>query len=237
MTDSIGRAPRTVRFALVLAILGGVAAFALLAVSYDGWIGENDEHVAGWIARDLPSGLEALARPFSWLGGWIGLTAVGIAASLLLIRERSWLDLGFLLTALLGSQLVVSFLKDGFDRARPDAGAAVPLPESGAFPSGHAAAGVAALGAVAVLAAERLPAGRARAWLWAGAGALGIAVGLSRIALNVHFVSDVLAGWCLGFAWLAACLLLRDLLGDALRRRGNLAAEPRGRVTRSRSSA
>jgi undecaprenyl-diphosphatase len=86
----------------------------------------------------------------------------------------------------------------------------VALPDSAAFPSGHATAGVASLGAVAVLAAERLPSQRARALLWSTFVVLGAAVGVSRIVLNVHFVTDVLAGWSLGLAWLAACLLVRD---------------------------
>jgi undecaprenyl-diphosphatase len=69
---------------------------------------------------------------------------------------------------------------------------------------------VASLGAAAVLAAERLPSRRARIGLWAIVIAGGLAVGASRIVLNVHYVTDVLAGWCLGLAWLAACLLVRD---------------------------
>ncbi len=88
----------------------------------------------------------------------------------------------------------------------------MPLPESSSFPSGHAAEGVAGLGALAVLAAERLPDRRARALLWAAVVLAGLAVGLSRIALGVHYVTDVLAGWCFGLAWLAGCLLVRDRL-------------------------
>ena len=61
-----------------------------------------------------------------------------------------------------------------------------------------------------MLLTERLQSRRARAWVWAGTIVLGMAVGLSRIALNVHYVTDVLAGWCFGLAWLAACLLARD---------------------------
>jgi undecaprenyl-diphosphatase len=196
---------------LLLGAIAALAGFVALAVAYGhDPLATLDREVAEWIANELPEAFEWAGRPFSWLGGWIGLTVLGVVASILLVRERAWLDLAFLLTAFLGSQLVVSLLKTWFDRPRPELDSAVPLPESAAFPSGHAGAGAASLGALAVLAAERLPGRRARVWLWSTVAALGIAVGLSRIALNVHYVSDVLAGWCLGLAWLAGCLLVRD---------------------------
>ena len=197
-------------------LAAGVVAFAALAALYDHEpLASVDVDVSKWVATDLPGWVEWVARPLSWLGGWIGLTALGVAAAVVLVHERAWLDLAFFAAAYLGSQLVVALLKEWFDRPRPDMGSAVPLPESASFPSGHATAGVASLGALAVLATERLQSRRARTWLWAAVVVLGVAVGLSRIALNVHYVTDVLAGWCLGLAWLAACLLGRE----ALRRR------------------
>lgn len=207
------------RRGLWILLVAGLAGFAVLALGYeDDPLAALDEDVARWVARDLPVWLEVAARPFSWAGGWIGLSVLGVVVALVLVWERSWLDLAFFVVAVAGSQLAVALLKDGFERPRPDAGSAVPLPESFAFPSAHAAAGAASFGAVAVLVAERLPSARARLWLWAGVVALGIGVGLSRVALNVHYVTDVLAGWCFGLAWLAACLLVRDALGSATRR-------------------
>jgi undecaprenyl-diphosphatase len=204
--------PRTPALVAVLAI--GLVGFVSLAVLYTHEpLRTIDLDVADTIAEDLPTSIESAARPLSWLGGWIGLTTLGVAAVVLLVRERAWLDLGFFLAAYVGSQLiVVPLLKHWFDRPRPDVGSAVPLPDSASFPSGHATAGVASLGALAVLVAERLPSPRARAWLWTAVIVLGVAIGLSRIALNVHYVTDVLAGWCLGLAWLAACLLARDAI-------------------------
>jgi undecaprenyl-diphosphatase len=197
---------------LAVALLA-LAGFALLAAAYPneplaGW----DEGIAEWVAGNVPDWLEWLARPFSWLGGWPGLTVLGIVVVLALARERAWLDVGFFLAAFVGSQVVFPFLKLLFDRERPDIDPAIPLPESSSFPSGHAVAGAACVGAVAVLAAERLPSRRARRWLWAAAAALGLAIGLSRVALGVHYATDVIAGWCLGVVWLAACLLVRDAL-------------------------
>lgn len=204
---------RWMRSALAVLLVAGLVGFVALAATYGrDPLAAIDRETAEWVAMSMPSSAEWLARPLSWLGGWIGLTLLGAVAAAVLVRERAWLDLAFFLTAFLGSQLVVSLLKQGFDRARPDVGSAVPLPDSAAFPSGHATAGAASLGAVAVLLAERLPSRRARAWLWTVIVVLGVAVGLSRIALNVHYVTDVLAGWCLGIAWLAGCLLVRDAI-------------------------
>ncbi len=192
----------------------GVAGFVLLAACFDqDPVAAFDEDVARRVAERVPGWLEALARPFSWIGGWTGIAALCVVVLFVLARERAWLDLAFFATAVLGSQLAVALLKGWFDRPRPSAGSAVPLPESAAFPSGHATAGVAALGAAAVLAAERLPDRRGRVWLWVAVVALGLAIGLSRVILNVHYVTDVLAGWCFGLASLAACLLVRDAVG------------------------
>lgn len=200
---------------LWLLLVAGLVGFVVLALGYEREpLASLDADVAEWVSTDLPSWLEGLARPLSWLGGWIGLTVICVVLAVALVHERAWLDLGFLLATFLGSQLVVAVLKGVFERPRPDAGSAVPLPESFAFPSGHAAGGAASFGAVAVLVAERLPSARARAWLWSIVVVLGVAIGLSRIALNVHYVTDVLAGWCFGLAWLAACLLVRDRLRE-----------------------
>jgi undecaprenyl-diphosphatase len=203
------------RLALVLVLVAGLAGLLVLAAGYDTEpLSSMDEEVAEWVVSSLPNVLELLARPLSWLGGWIGITALTAVAVLLLARERSWLDAAFVLVAVIGSQITVAVMKAWFDRPRPDLGAAVPLPQSASFPSGHATSGVAALGAFTVVLAERLPSRKARRGLWAGAAVLGLAVGLSRIALNVHWVTDVLAGWCLGLAWLSACLLVREWLRE-----------------------
>jgi undecaprenyl-diphosphatase len=197
--------------ALSTVIAMSLVGFVLLAATYEhDPLATVDRETAEWVAASMPSWAECLARPPSWLGGWIGITAIGIALGVVLLRERAWVDLGLLLATFAGSQIVVALLKASFDRPRPDLGSVVALPSSASFPSGHATAGVASLGAAAVLVAERLPSRRARAWLWSVVVIGGVAVGISRIVLNVHYVTDVLAGWCLGLAWLAACLLVRS---------------------------
>jgi undecaprenyl-diphosphatase len=188
-----------------------LAGFVVLAFVYEREpFVSVDSELSEWVYEDMGRWGVWIARPFSWLGGWIGLTILGIVAVVILVRERAIHDLVFFLVAYLGSQVAVAVLKASFDRVRPEIGATTSVPESASFPSGHATSGIASLGALAVLASERLESHRARVWLWVLVVVAGLAVGLSRVALNVHFLTDVLAGWCLGLAWLAGCLLVRE---------------------------
>ena len=199
------------RLALWAALPVGLVGFVVLAVGYEhDPLAAIDREVAEWVAASMPSWAESLARPFSWLGGWIGLTPIAVGLVLLLLLTRRFFDAVWAAVTIGGIQLETAIVKEFFDRPRPHEGSAVPLPSSDSFPSGHASGAVATFAVLAALGVERWPE-RARMF-WSAAAILAIAVGASRVALNVHYLTDVLAGFSLGLAWLAVCLLVRDVL-------------------------
>lgn len=117
----------------------------------------------------------------------------------------------FAAVAVVGSSLLNTAVKAAVDRPRPVFVQPVEQAGYSSFPSGHAQ-GVAV--AVGVLLIVLRPAGRSGArghaarpapWLVALALGWAVLVGLSRVALGVHYVSDVLAGYLLGLAWLTGC--------------------------------
>ena len=147
--------------------------------------------------------------------GWV-LTALTLAAAALL--WRCWLRAGvYLLCAGSGAAVLSPLFKGLFQRARPDA--LMHLDQAGgyAFPSGHSLASATVYGAIAVVAVVCLP--RARVPVVALCVLLVLAIGVSRVYLHVHYLSDVLAGWSLGAAWSVA-------LGPLLLGRTESKAEP-----------
>jgi len=171
-----------------------------------------DDDVSRWVADTVPAGVEWVARIFTWLGGPIGTTVVAAVAVVLLLRASRRGDAAFVVLSLVGITVLVAVLKATYERARPDTGSPVALPHSYSFPSGHAATAVVLYGALGLLLAERASSRlRAAAWLGAAAAA-ALAIGTSRILLNVHFVSDVAAGFAVGLAWLCCCAIVRDVL-------------------------
>lgn len=193
--------------ALVAIVAGGVvlAVLALVVRSTDVLAGIDssaaewgDDHASAW-SRD---GLELVTS----LGEWAPLLVVGAIVVLVeLKRTRSRWVLPFLLVVVFGDKLLTESIKQLVDRARP-AIEPVAATLGPSFPSGHTSTAAAAWAAFALIAGRWW--GR-RAWpALAGIG-VGVAVGVaaSRVLLDVHWLTDVLGGLALGWAWFAACAI------------------------------
>jgi undecaprenyl-diphosphatase len=136
--------------------------------------------------------------PFVW-----SLTVVCAAA---LAARRRWAEVAVLLVGMALTSIGFHEIKDAVDRPRPQGGLADASGSS--FPSGHAAHSVLYVW-LAVTIVLRLRPGMARGAVVVAAGiALTVLVGLSRVYLDVHYFSDVSAGWALGVACFALCTLV-----------------------------
>ena len=111
-------------------------------------------------------------------------------------------------TTIAAGGLIGLLLKLLFGRSRPEFLDPVSSAPGYSFPSGHAM--TAALAAAVLLLmllplTDRLPhRGLIRAVMWTAALAVGVGTGLTRVALGVHWMSDVVGGWTVGIAVVAA---------------------------------
>jgi membrane-associated phospholipid phosphatase len=134
------------------------------------------------------------------------LVLVPVTALVLwLLRRRSGAIL--LLLVVVGGHLMCSLMQVLLHRARPVGVALIPLPDSYSFPSGHATAAFLYFGCLSFIALGEVRSGALRYGLVALFAILGIAVGLSRVYLGVHYFFDVIAGWLLGGAVLVVAML------------------------------
>lgn len=128
-------------------------------------------------------------------------TLIGLLVVVLWVRGARRLALWAAAT-MIGGALIDVVLKDAVARARPHFPNPVASAPGASFPSGHAF--TATLGAgVLVLWALPLVSARWRIAVWAAGVFVPLAVGFSRIALGVHWVSDVVGGWLLGVGLVA----------------------------------
>lgn len=202
----------------VLAALSALA-FVLLAQAFvgGGQVVAIDDDVSRWAADSVPTSVESLARAATWLGGAPGKVGVLLIVSVVLLVASRRADAVFVLSTVLAVTVTVPILKAVYERARPAGGNVVDLPHSYSFPSGHAATAVALYGAIGLLAAERSRTGPGRvAWL-ALALLIALVIGASRVLLNVHFVSDVAAGFAVGLMALCCCAIVRDTVAVGVR--------------------
>jgi undecaprenyl-diphosphatase len=108
-------------------------------------------------------------------------------------------------------------LKSAFHRERPVLEQPLVVLHSYSFPSGHTMGATLLYGLAAVFAFYWVRSWPGRVWIVAAASCSTFLVGLSRVALGAHFLSDVLGAAAAGLAWLAVCVTSVETLR---RRRG-----------------
>ncbi len=197
---------------LLASCLAQIAVAVFLAYSFD-------EPLLRLLYRATDAENAAWWRGVSWLGSGLTLTPVVAAIVLVLVwrnQSRSALALAFGWAA---TSLTVEWLKWLLDRGRPPL-TPWTLARGDSFPSGHAALslyvflylGLSFLGSISGQAEGRLG-GSLRKVCLVLLVSVSVAVGLSRVALGVHWPSDVAAGWAIGLFFCALARVLQEAEG------------------------
>jgi undecaprenyl-diphosphatase len=158
--------------------------------------------------------LVAVVKAVTWLGSdGVLWTVVGAAAVVLALR-RQWRLAVYLLVTGAGALILDPVLKSLVGRLRPVVAHPVAHGTGNSFPSGHALGSIVCYGAVLLV---FLPAarGRWRTTFITVIVALAALVGISRILLGVHYLSDVVGAWAVGIAWLGLTAFAFELTRQA----------------------
>src|ERR1700753_434891 len=178
---------------------------------------ESADHRAAAGLNSLVAGHSAVigvVKAVTWLGsGGVLWVLIGVAVVMLAIRRR-WRLAIYLLVTGAGALTLDPILKALVGRLRPVVAHPVAYGNGDSFPSGHALGSIVCYGALFLV---FLPAARG-AWrrgFTAVIAALIAAIGVSRLLLGVHYLSDVLGAWALGITWLGVTAFAFELSRQA----------------------
>jgi undecaprenyl-diphosphatase len=215
---------------VLLIILGiGLAVSAALAALagevYDSVTEADGVAVLDRPALDTAKGLrtplgDTLVTAYTNIGGGVGMTVLATAVTVgLALAWRQWTPVLLVAVTAAGSVTLTRVGKEVVGRTRPPLADAVPPYElSASFPSGHSLNSLAIAGIVAYLLVRRQHGARARLLTVSLAGTFAFTMGMSRVYLGHHWLTDVLVAWALGLAWLAIVITAHRLLLTVRRR-------------------
>lgn len=194
-----------------LAPVAGFLIFALVGLLVLEGYSENLDrilflHFAGW-ARSYPA-VMAILHLASWTADTAVRTMVGGMLVIGLLLFRRWRTALFAFVAMAGGAWFCSSIKQMVMRLRPDLLPQYQHLESYSFPSGHAWNGAIFYGVIALVMAQVFAERGLRRAIATIAVFMVLLVGMARIALGVHWPSDVMAGWIGGASWLLLCRAL-----------------------------
>ena len=166
-----------------------------------------DQSVLDWFVAHRVSWLSPVIEVVTVLGSSVFLipfvVAVGVWSRRRCGTSRPFVLLG---VAYGGAYAVSQALKVLVGRPRPPAGVAIGHYSGYAFPSGHATQAAAVWLMVAFVVAAAAPSSRQRMWIWIAAVSTVVVVGITRLYLAAHWLTDVVGGWVFGALWFGSIL-------------------------------
>ncbi len=216
-------------FWLTFTLTGGaLATWAFAGLTQD-VVGHDemalfDPRAERWIVAVRTAWLTGAMKSVTWLGSTaVIVPALVLMAAVLVMRGRDWRSAVLLATGVAGAVGLYNIVKVAVERPRPPSTLWIGDYSGAAFPSGHATQAAAFYGMLAiVLSTKGSPV--VRVVVWMGAAVMTLVIGASRLYLGAHWLTDVLAGWALGAAWIALVAAVTLLAVGQPRRRAMLPA-------------
>jgi membrane-associated phospholipid phosphatase len=163
-----------------------------------------------WVARQMlylrTTYVTSFMKTITDLGGIIIIAPCSVLASAYLFKKRLYGASTGLAVAVIGGVILNNLLKMLFQRPRPLSESTLIAISGWSFPSGHAMNSIIFYGMIAYLLARGFPSWGLRVVVVTAALSVSFIVGLSRIYLQVHYASDVMAGFAGGLFWLCVCI-------------------------------
>ncbi len=199
------------RSQMIHGVVGAVAFGALWVLAYGVHVGEWTAFDERWLAvvhETFPTSWQSVMRAITTIGSVQVLFPILTLTTAWAAWRREWRVAIVFLTAILFVEIGDLALKEGLHRARPSLWAGYIPATNFSFPSGHSMSAVAGYGLAAVVIGKLAP--RARPWLAVFVPVLALAIGLSRMALGVHYPTDVMGGYATGLVVYCAAVIAMD---------------------------
>ena len=200
---------------VVLLIIFALAIFLFAFITYEVILEKKeafDNHIFNYLSTYLIN--PRLTVFMKGVTHFASATFLEIAYGVLLVAyliRKNWKRVIEILVIGLGGFLVNYFMKLSFHRIRPTHPLIDPL-QNFSFPSGHATSGFIFYGLIAYLVWKTNIPKMYKYFIGSIFVLFSLLIGFSRVYLRMHYPSDVIAGFCIGFAWLILIILLFERL-------------------------
>lgn len=158
-----------------------------------------------------------LANFASTIGSVYGMTFIATIVGIYFTYKKKWRSALVIICSAYVTAIISGFLKTTFMSPRP-VNSLIALTDP-SFPSSHASMATAVIFALLYLFAPKIHSWIKREIVIVVASVVAITIGLSRLILNVHWFSDVLAGWALGLFVATSTVLFIKYMSELLIRK------------------